>query len=106
MFKTTLLVLSCALGLGTQCSAKEKPAIGQQVTIFDGHDVWELTPDGLKKMPKQEEKGLKKKGDVETGPRHKCRYCPRKFWTHAAWYWHNRNKHNDQFYRENMRQGQ
>lgn len=104
MFRTTLLVLSCALGLGTQCSAKDKEVKeDSRITICDGKDVWELTKDGLKKLPKIEEKSVRRKGSVETGPRFKCKYCPKKFFTHSAWYWHNKNNHSYDFYHENMK---
>jgi len=69
----------------------------KKVTIFDGHNLWILTENGLKKM-EEKETTVEKRPEPPTG-NYPCPYCSRKFCTYAAYYWHRKNMHPNYIYR-------
>jgi hypothetical protein len=68
----------------------------KRITIFDGKTMWVLTEDGLKKM-KEENTTVEKTPQIRK-PNYQCPYCPMKFYTHGAFYWHRKNAHPNYIY--------
>lgn len=74
---------------------KEAKEPTQKLTIFDGKEMWELTPNGLRKMePVVAEKSLEKKDAT-----YACPYCSSRFYTYNAAYWHKKRAHPNAIYR-------